>query len=425
MAARSVFIRIPSYDLGNVGDAALISTLTQYLNNMSLQARYYCPTKNIKRNSMKLARQYSALIYFGNDCLAYYDIDTKLVRAFLDAKKTVLFINTSYGPQGTTKNDIVLKQFLANPKCSLIARDRFSYQLIKDRLAPVNNLLLSADLAFTIPLPNISSSNNNTTDDIDSEHNSNNILDVSDMLDMVDIFADTPINEWQRKDRQEIQSLGGNTIIINLHDDFGSLENNECVLNAVIGALSNPDMWLAKELKAGRLYIIFLSHDSRKPETHVMAKATVNIRTKLSPNLHKNIIVSPSLTVQQELILLQSGINVNAILTGRMHLSILGMRCGIPAAAISYNGVKAQGTFELFGEPIASNILTVNSNNIRASTTNPKITNLTSRAIDNLMHDMLIRRRTEYLDCIQTQLPAIQNMANLQIQTIKDIIMQK
>lgn len=390
-----ILIRIPSYTLGNTGDAALITTLKQHLNayNSSVSDNkniaYKCPMKKIRRHTSITTKRYRGMVYFGNDCLAYYNLDTALCKAFLNAGKPVLFINSSFGPSGTTKNDAILQELLQHPLCHLIARDQLSYNEITQRLQPHNPVTLSADLAFSINL--------------DSENAALLNSDVA-MLD------DTPLQKWWRIEKRAITDAGGYTLVVNLHSDFGNEDNNKFVINSVQNALASNDTWMGGELRAGRLAVIFLSHDSRKPETVICSEVVVNIRKALTKEkntkLHSRLIVCPCLDPVKELVMLRDG--VDAVLTGRMHLSILSMRVGVPATAIAYNGIKAKGTFGHFGGILESQgVLTAGETNVEK--------------VDNIVRNMLVDSRKEYLDCINTALPRVSELALTQIQKIKHV----
>lgn len=407
-----VFIRIPAYTLGNTGDAALITTIQSTLNteidrrkhnahvkgnNLDTASgicEYRCPMKKIRNMSRVLPRRYRGMIYFGNDCLAYYDVDTRLCQAFLNAGRPVVFINCSYGPVGTTKNDAVIRTLLKHPLCHLIARDEISHQEITQRLQPRNPVTLSADLVFAWKLPDLSSG-------------------TDDMLD------DTPLQKWWRQDRHTLKSTNGHTLVLNLHEDFGSPANNTKVIDSVLLALTRPEYWIAQELRAGRLAIIFLAHDSRKPETEIAARVATAVRKTLHNQQYgERVLVCPCLDPTKELVMLKEG--VDAVLTGRMHLSILGMRAGVPSTAIAYNGVKAQGTFNYFGQKWNSDSMG-NGQFIVAEQGVLTVADISAERVDDVCRDMLERRRSEYLECIESGLPHVRNLAMRQIRTICEI----
>lgn len=393
-----LFIRIPSYSLGNTGDAALISVLKQHLADIP-SLKYSCPLKKYKHNIPLFLSKYRGMIYFGNDCLAYYNVDAKICQAFLKAGRPVLFINCSYGPIGTTKNDKVLKPLLAHPLCHLIARDQLSYNEITARLDPKNTVLLAADLAFSSSIKSIP--------EICASHNDCSVIN---MLD------DTPLCNWWQSRINNSQNNGNNnnnnnkrlkTLIINLHEDYGSPKNNAHVINSIQNAATNPNGWIGCQLLAGKLAIIFLSHDSRKPETVVSARVASNIRANLPEKIRTNIIVSPCIDPELELAILNSGY-IDAILTGRMHLSILGMTAGVPSVAIAYNGIKAAGTFGHFKGIVAdTGVLTVDS--------------ISSEVVDNLVKNIIVDKRSEYLECIQNAMPFVKELAIGQIEKIQNI----
>lgn len=391
-----VFVRIPSYHLGNVGDEALVNTLRMHLDGNGCLGdiavmKYECPTNKSKKYRRRRSppvniNKYRGMIYFANDCLAYYDIDTSLCQSFLTSGKPVVFINCSYGPSGTTKNDAQLKTLLCQPNCHLIARDYLSQHEITTRLQPVNQVSISSDLAFS------------------------SMSNLAHMAVKDNMLYTTPIYEWWTKDRHRIANNGGNTLVINLHEDFKTEENNRKVISSIQTALSTPGYWLADQLLAGQLAIIFLSHDSRKPETKVAMCVASDVHASFDkarkPELKKRVLVCPCLDYITELIMLRDG--VDAVLTGRMHLSILAMRTGTPATAIAYNGIKAQGTFNHFGGIVKDNgVLTVDSIN--------------AELVDRAARDMLVEHRQEYLDCINTALPKVQELSTKQVRTIMEV----
>ena len=65
----SILVRIPSFCIGNIGDKALIVTIKNIFKNYNL----IIPQSEEELNSIKLDN-IDFLIYFGNDCIAYYGI---------------------------------------------------------------------------------------------------------------------------------------------------------------------------------------------------------------------------------------------------------------------------------------------------------------------------------------------------------------
>ena len=75
---KNILIRIPSYSRGNIGDLALIKTIKNIFVNDNL----IIPSSEKVLNSIKL-RNFDFLIYFGNDCLAYYGVSTNIINKCL------------------------------------------------------------------------------------------------------------------------------------------------------------------------------------------------------------------------------------------------------------------------------------------------------------------------------------------------------
>ena len=89
---KNILIRIPSFSKGNIGDNALIYTIKKIFKDHNL----IIPTTKTEINSLHLDT-IDFLIYFGNDCIAYYSISTNIIKKCLSMKKTVHVINTSWG----------------------------------------------------------------------------------------------------------------------------------------------------------------------------------------------------------------------------------------------------------------------------------------------------------------------------------------
>ena len=75
---KTILIRIPSFSTGNIGDTGLIKTIKNMLKDYNL----ILPTSDQQLNSIKLYN-IDSLIYFGNDCVAYYSISTNIIKKFL------------------------------------------------------------------------------------------------------------------------------------------------------------------------------------------------------------------------------------------------------------------------------------------------------------------------------------------------------
>ncbi len=277
---KNILVRIPSYSPGNVGDLALVRTMKKYYaGNLIL------PNSEKDLYSVNL-NKIDFLVYFGNDCLAYYSISTKIIEKFLSENKMVHVVNTSWGKDPKKENLNFLKTVSNNKYFQIYMRDEYSHELIKKDLSFYNDPILTADLAFLCP--------KNDESKIDELEN------------------------WVNADKKPI-------IGINIHEDFK--EFNKLIEQSI-------RKFIKKKKKTYRF--LFIPHDSRKNEYDFLKKLSSScgdiesyVCTYLEPEYEKNIT--------EKLFL---------VITGRMHLSILTIPNEIPAIVVAYNGAKAKGSLK-------------------------------------------------------------------------------
>lgn len=281
---KNIIIRIPSFSKGNIGDAALICTLKKCLKDHNL----IIPSSEKELNSINL-NNIDFLIYFGNDCIAYYGISTNIIKNVLNKKKKVHIINTSWGNNPKLNNKTFIKSVANDPNFQIYMRDKYSHELIQKDIKFHNTPILTADLAF------LCKSNEN-----------NKIKNLED---------------WITKNNKPI-------IGINTHNDFKEYNNTvkEELRKFIV---NNKDKYR----------YLFIPHDSRKREYEDLQKlhnSCQNIdgftTNYLDPEYEKYITSKLYL-----------------VISGRMHLSILTIPNSVPSIAISYNGLKAIGSFEHWG----------------------------------------------------------------------------
>ena len=278
---KNILLRIPSYSTGNIGDAALICTIKKCFKNENL----IIPSSEHELNSVNL-NNIDFLIYFGNDCIAYYGISSNIIKKCLHNKKKVHIINTSWGIKAKFGNITFIKSVANDPNFQIYMRDNYSHELIQKDIKFHNTPILTADLGF------LCKSNENKK-----------IKNLED---------------WITKNNKPI-------IGINTHNDFKEYSNTvKDELRKFI--VNNKDKYR----------YLFIPHDSRKREyedlmsLHKSCKDIDGYTTNyLDPEYEKYIT---------SLLYL--------VITGRMHLSILTIPNGVPSIAISYNGIKAKGSFE-------------------------------------------------------------------------------
>lgn len=278
---KKILVVKPTFDDGNVGDAALIKTLVNFNNSDEI----FIPQTKNELNNIN-SKMLNSLIYFGNDCVPYYPecIPIKQIKELLNSNKKVHIINTSWGnkPRGIN----FIKSVAGDPNFHIYIRDQYSHKLIQQDIKFYNTPILTADLAF------LCNKNEN--------HKIQNLED------------------WMNKSDKPI-------IGINTHNDFK--EYNQHVKNELSKFITtNKDKYR----------YLFIPHDSRKNEyedLQALHKSCNDIdgytTNYLDPEYEKYITSKLFL-----------------VITGRMHLSILTIPNSVPSIAISYNGIKAKGSFE-------------------------------------------------------------------------------
>lgn len=140
---RKLLIVKPSFDDGNVGDAALIKTIL----SLNKSDEIFIPQTKNELNNID-SKLFDSIIYFGNDCVPYYIacVPIKQIKEFLNANKKVHIINTSWG---TNSNGIDLIKSVANdPNFQIYMRDIYSHELIQKEIQFYNKPILTADLGF-------------------------------------------------------------------------------------------------------------------------------------------------------------------------------------------------------------------------------------------------------------------------------------
>ena len=275
-------IRRPSWSPGNVGDEALVTALETFLREEGIS--YAIPDERDFQNAQ--TESYDALVYFGNDCIAYYAISKDSICKFISAGKPIYLINTSYGDDAIN-NDFVSK-ISKYRKLYVFARDAYSQKILSQSFCFANKPILVSDLAHlrkAAPLGSI-----------------------------------PRLEEW-------LDSSDKKVIGLNLHGDFK--EGNEAAYEAM-------RTFIRQYSSAYRF--LFIPHDSRKDDYSLLAR--------LAEGTDGDIYITKELDSGYEKSVLS---RLFFVVTGRMHLAILSLSAGVPCIAIAYNGIKAIGTFEHWG----------------------------------------------------------------------------
>ena len=84
---KNVLVRQPSFSSGNIGDLALIKTLNKIFQKCNL----IIPSNTKELDSIDI-NNIDILIYFGNDCIAYYGISKQIIKKFLSKKKKFILL---------------------------------------------------------------------------------------------------------------------------------------------------------------------------------------------------------------------------------------------------------------------------------------------------------------------------------------------
>ena len=264
------------------------AALIQTIISLFESSEIFIPQSNYDLYKVNMT-QFTSLIYFGNDCVPYYPdaIPINKIKEFLKNNKKVHIINTSWGDKPKGIN--IIKSIANNPNFQIYMRDKYSHELIQKDIKFHNTPILTADLAF------LCKSNEN-----------NKIKNLED---------------WITKNNKPI-------IGINTHNDFKEYNNTvkEELRKFIV---NNKDKYR----------YLFIPHDSRKREYEDLQKlhnSCQNIdgftTNYLDPEYEKYITSKLYL-----------------VISGRMHLSILTIPNSVPSIAISYNGLKAIGSFEHWG----------------------------------------------------------------------------
>ena len=213
---------------------------------------------------------------------------SKKLNNFYLSKKKVHIINTSWGDSPSKASINFLKSVVKDPNFQIYMRDKYSHELIQKDITFHNTPILTADLAFIC------------------EKNQNNKVNK--------------LEDWMNNSQKPI-------IGINTHNDFK--EYNTLVKNELRKFIVN---------NKDKYRYLFVPHDSRKKEYEDLKKLHGSCRdingyttNYLDPEYEKYVTSKLYL-----------------VIAGRMHLSILTIPNGIPSIAISYNGLKAKGSFEHF-----------------------------------------------------------------------------
>ena len=217
-------IREPSSIKGNVGDSALIKSIELLLSEQSISYKFLDGMDNNRRFRIS---KFRGLIYFGNDTIAYYGINKKLINQFIKLNKPVFIINLSFGEN--IENDYLLK-ISKYQKLFLWARDIYSYNLLNNFANFKNEIRLTSDIAYNLP------------------------------------FYIDKVNNWIEKRTKKI-------IAINIHQDFNEF-NQEIYDNFLDFLNKNKETY----------DYIFIPHDSRK-------KTELNSNERLFNNFKKNSLL--------------------------------------------------------------------------------------------------------------------------------------
>ena len=217
-------IREPSARKGNVGDSALIKSIELHLSEQNISYEFL---DGRDKNIIFRISKFRGLIYFGNDTIAYYSINKKLINKFIKLNKPVFIINLSFGEN--IENEYLLK--ISNyQNLFLWARDIYSYNLLKNFANFKNEIRLTSDIAYNLP-------------------------------DYI-----KKINNWIKKRTKKI-------IAINIHQDFNEF-NEELYYNFLNFLNKNKENY----------DYIFIPHDSRK-------KTELNANKRLFDNFKKNSLL--------------------------------------------------------------------------------------------------------------------------------------
>jgi|GEM_PF-6702361 len=282
-----ILVITPDFYFGNLGDAAIEHGCENVLKS---NGKNFYTVKS--RDEQIDFSNFSSLIVFGNDILAYYGgfgHRIKYMDAFLAQNKKVFVLNCSWGENAIF--DKCFDPYKDNPDIHIYFRDKKSLEMINKKFNFRNPPKLCADLAHLCPRDN---------------H-----------------INDKKITNWIESDQKKI-------IGINIHKDFKEYnglvwQNYKKIIN-----------YYSKHFR-----FMMIPHDSRD---HAKEK---ELLMKLSSECEPcDFIVTDYLHPSQEKIITK---NLYFLITGRMHLSILTITQNIPCIVIEYNGVKSKGTLSHWG----------------------------------------------------------------------------
>lgn len=277
-----ILIRRPSKSFGNVGDIALIETIKKEFKTKSIV--YDIP--DVNEINIKNVDEYECLVYFGNDCIAYWSISESLIMKFLQSGKDVHIINTSYGKNPKNK---FIDKITEHTNLHMYIRDKHSLQLLTEKFNFYNKPILVADLAH-LCRPSTEP-------------------------------KDEKLENW-------IVSSDKKIVGINIHNDFG--KDNKKVFDSVKTFICDY---------RNTYRFLFIPHDSRKNENKLMLKLVKGLDGVdyyscgcLDAEYEKHITK-----------------NFYFVITGRMHLAILTLPNKVPCITIDYAGLKALGSLSHWG----------------------------------------------------------------------------
>ena len=231
-------IREPSSSKGNVGDSALIKSIEILLSEQNIDYQFLDGMDS--KRSFRISK-FSGLIYFGNDTIAYYSINKKLINKFIKLNKPVFIINLSFGEN--IHNDYLLK-ISKYKKLFLWVRDIYSYEFLNCFAKFKNEIRLTSDIAYHLPA------------------------------------YINKVNNWIKLRTKKI-------IAINLHQDFDEF-NIELYNNFLEFLFKNKETY----------DYIFIPHDSRK-------KTELNANKKLYNNFKNNSLLLHCIEPSHEVSILQ------------------------------------------------------------------------------------------------------------------------
>lgn len=282
---KNIFIKKPSFEKGNIGDMAIMISLKKIYKEYNLIIpQTYKKCKKIINSNY--FDKIDLLLYVANDCIYCHDINDFILKKFLENGKKVYIINLSWGPNG--HNYKLLQQISQNNNLQIIVRDKYSLHYLNKKINFINKPILSIDLAFLC--------NKRKYEYINE------------------------LGKWINKNERKI-------IGINIHKQFGKFNKN--IIQEII-------KFIIKNRNKYRF--LFIPHDKRKKEYENLFFIKKFLRSI-------DIYVSEYMNPEYEKYITSK---LYFVITCRMHLAILTLPNKIPCICISYNGIKAKGTYEHF-----------------------------------------------------------------------------